>query len=714
MKNAVSAMRLVFLLLLCIDGHSQTSFTDVVSRKFTEYVNSFPMEDIYVHTDRQVYVAGEDLWFKIYAFDRQSLKLLKGDGIVYFEILNPENRPVVQKRIKIVDGVGPGQIVLPDTLSSGSYFIRSYTNWMKNFMPYNCFLKRISVQNVLNSKGFVEARIVRSVNTGKQSVLNMGGITMNVSRSANNGVILDILSTSEQRNSGGILYYLFVQTRGTINYKTSVNLGGNITRVDIPGSIIAPGINQITLFNVSGRLITEKYIYTPAKLSADVNIISKDSCRFREKVSAAVEISRNSAFSEDLFASASVVPAGTEYFPDIADYLVFGSEFGDITEKITYSGPGKIQPDSLDKILSGLKSNWINWENILSGRSPSVRYKRETESHFLYGRLLNRTSQKPDSGQFVFLSVPGKNASFQYGLTDKNGEFSLSLPLDQNLRDLIIQPEDITRNNNLEIENSFSIKYQPLEVVKDRQVNNIPVTGKLGINYQVMKIYSTDTISGRTVIPGFTSWKKRFYGKPDIELVMDDYIKLPVMQEVFFELMPGVTLKKRRSEYEIIILDPTENRFFDKQPGLLIDGVIIRDPALIANLDPELVEKIDAVKARYFVGDYMFYGLVNVITRSGDFGNFALPDYAVRIPYTATGKVKTFSSVDYSSGSNLNSRLPDFRNTLYWNPDIRFGSDGKARIDIWTSDFRSDYELLIQGVSANGEFFTARKIIRVQ
>ena len=29
----------------------------------------------------------------------------------------------------------------------------------------------------------------------------------------------------------------------------------------------------------------------------------------------------------------------------------------------------------------------------------------------------------------------------------------------------------------------------------------------------------------------------RFYGKPDIELIMADYIKLPVMNEVFFELV---------------------------------------------------------------------------------------------------------------------------------------------------------------------------------
>ena len=42
---------------------------------------------------------------------------------------------------------------------------------------------------------------------------------------------------------------------------------------------------------------------------------------------------------------------------------------------------------------------------------------------------------------------------------------------------------------------------------------------------------------------------KRFYGKPDIELIMKDYVKLPTMEEVFFELIPRITLKKYLDGY---------------------------------------------------------------------------------------------------------------------------------------------------------------------
>ena len=62
-------------------------------------------------------------------------------------LLNPENRPVVQKKILLDNGFGPGQVILPDTLSSGTYTIRAYTNWMKNDSPDYYFKKIVTIIN---------------------------------------------------------------------------------------------------------------------------------------------------------------------------------------------------------------------------------------------------------------------------------------------------------------------------------------------------------------------------------------------------------------------------------------------------------------------------------------------------------------------------------------------------------------------------------------
>jgi hypothetical protein len=234
------------------------------------------------------------------------------------------------------------------------------------------------------------------------------------------------------------------------------------------------------------------------------------------------------------------------------------------------------------------------------------------------------------------------------------------------------------------------------------------------VNHQVRKIYGISSI-GEPIRPVFSQTKtRRFYGKPDQELNMKDYITLPVMQEVFFELLVGVFLKNKKSGYEISISDPEYNKVYETPPALFVDGVEIKDPSVIAGMDPEIVDKIDVIRERYFVGDYLFYGIVNIITKAGDFSNVTLPEYAIRLSYRVIDPVNSFVSPDYSSTVMKNSRIPDFRNTLFWNPSVKPDQDGKARVEFWSSDNKADYKINIQGITLDGKPFSFQKIIKVK
>ncbi len=61
-----------------------------------------------------------------------------------------------------------------------------------------------------------------------------------------------------------------------------------------------------------------------------------------------------------------------------------------------------------------------------------------------------------------------------------------------------------------------------------------------------------------------------------------------------------------------------------------------------------------------------------------------------------------FSSPDYSGISQKESRIPDFRNTLYWNPDVRTDAKGRAAVEFYTSDEPGDYKILVEGYSSDG------------
>ena len=712
-----------FLLLQGAYGQIQMNVTDYLSQRFLRYCESVPREEIYVHSDREEYVAGEDLWFNVYLIDRQRLKPSLNSKIVYFELLNPENLPVVQKRIWIDEGNGPGQIVLPDTLSTGTYTIRAYTSWMKNFLPYNCYMKDIKVYNSFSTKAFKGKLSSGNIPDGETGTeINRGtteaGLTLKVNNLKPDTLEIFVNADKNYRSENSNLFYLFIQTHGIIDHVSSERMPEGNIKIALPKTLLTAGINHVTVFDSKGRPIRERFIYTKGKEKQLLALNSIDSCNVRNKITLGIEMGNElSTTLNTTNLSISVAPLTNDpENVELNDYLIFGTEFG-LFPWNTIEGRkiSELPPEIMDSLLLTVKSNWINWRTILSDDMPVFKYQVEKEDHYLLGKLLTRDQQAADSDEYLLLSTPGKVAVFQYARTDNKGNFSFKIHIDEGLKDLIIQPDDVTKNHKIIIESSFSDQYLQSELWVDSTNKPIPPhISRWSVNYQVMKIYGSSSI-GDPVTPVFPQLKpKRFYGKPAVELNMADYIKLPVMQEVFFELIPGVFLKNKKSVYEILIADPVDNKTYEVAPGLLIDGVIINDPSIIADLDPEIVEKIDVVKEKYFVGDYLFFGIVNVITKSGDFGSVTLPGYATRLPYRVIDPVVSFLSPDYSSAEIKNSRIPDFRNTLYWNPSVKPDKDGKARIEFWTSDITSDYEINIQGITSEGKTISLRKIIKVE
>jgi hypothetical protein len=146
----------------------------------------------------------------------------------------------------------------------------------------------------------------------------------------------------------------------------------------------------------------------------------------------------------------------------------------------------------------------------------------------------------------------------------------------------------------------------------------------------------------------------------------------------------------------------------------MIDGVMINDMSVLAELNPETVEKIEVVKTPYLMGDLILHGIVNVITRSGNFSNINMPDYVVILPYRVIEEQSTLTAPDYSDEHNRLNRKPDLRNTLYWNPSVKTDMNGKAEIQFWTSDLPGNYIIKIQGISGTGEKVTLHKSFTVR
>ncbi len=694
------APKFLIVIILTISGQFVTGQAKYIGRNFIDYCSAVPWEDIFVHVDRDKYIAGENIWFKVYAFDRKSMKPTVLSKIAYVELLNYDNRPVIRKRIYLEYGGGPGQIKLPDTLSTGIYTIRAYTVWMKNFLPEGSFIKEITVYNALNNNQLIRRPPRTEASASPEAPQKTPGFQLSTDNSQPG--LLEILFNTDAgfRSTNGEVCNLLIHTRGNINISESIPLTGDQTLKVISTRQLMPGINHITVFDVMGRILAEKYIYTPGS-SETLKPASGATAGKRDKIMVITGSDKpGSDFSK---LSISITPYTGERSAGLREFLLFGNEFGNLLAAKLYGRDlSSIPQKSIDSILSALSSKWINW-NIIAGKdSLSVKYQPESKMHFLSGTLLN--SSDPDN--YVIMSIPGKQAVFQYAVIDRKGEFSFGVPIDEEVREMIIQPDDMTGAVNLN--SSFAENY----VAPGHVFDTIPVPAYIkdwSANFQVQKIYGIP-VSENMPPNRLPNRAKRFYGKPDIELVLADYIKLPLMEEVFFELLPGTFLRKRRSAYEIYVTDPVTNLQYEFPTELFVDGVRVKDANAIAALDPEVVEQIDVIRERYMVGDYLFHGIVNVITKTGDFSSVNLPDYAVRTFYRVIDPVERFVSPEYEKPESGRSRIPDFRNTLWWNPSLKPGDPAEC----WSSDIPGEYIIRINGIAADGSPLSSEQIITIK
>jgi hypothetical protein len=122
-----------------------------IGNKFEQYRQNSFQEKVFVHTDKNDYLAGEILWFKIYDVDGTYNNAFNLTRVAYVEIIGKGQIPVLQAKITMKDGSGNGSIYLPVSIGSGNYKIRAYTAWMKNFGADYYFEKDITIINPLKS-----------------------------------------------------------------------------------------------------------------------------------------------------------------------------------------------------------------------------------------------------------------------------------------------------------------------------------------------------------------------------------------------------------------------------------------------------------------------------------------------------------------------------------------------------------------------------------
>ena len=144
--------RLIFYIVcLLVTAHQTFAQVNPALDKLDQYRKHNFQEKIYVTTDREFYLAGEIMWFKVYGMDGSLHLPTDLSRVAYLEVVSADSVAQMQAKVELEAGTGGGSFYIPTTMVSGKYMLRAYTNWMKNYDAAFYFEKELTIVNTFRS-----------------------------------------------------------------------------------------------------------------------------------------------------------------------------------------------------------------------------------------------------------------------------------------------------------------------------------------------------------------------------------------------------------------------------------------------------------------------------------------------------------------------------------------------------------------------------------
>ena len=124
------------------------------------FANNFPREKAYLHFDNTSYYVGDTIWFKAYVTLAEKQTFSPISRPLYVELVDQTGHITDKQIIKLTQGEGNGQFVLPHSMLSGYYEVRAYTRWMLAFSEPQYFSRTFPIYQLTNSD-----KLERSITT---------------------------------------------------------------------------------------------------------------------------------------------------------------------------------------------------------------------------------------------------------------------------------------------------------------------------------------------------------------------------------------------------------------------------------------------------------------------------------------------------------------------------------------------------------------------
>lgn len=670
---------LLGIILICSTVYSQQFLSPIVDH-LQGQASAYPPDLIYLQTSKGIYETGEDLWFKAYELDAQSFGLSDKSKTLYLQLISPTDSIVWQEKYPIENGIVSGHVYVDEKLSEGDYMLEGYTRYSfyrddtTSILPF----RKIKIVNNIAQSGIsvFQHDSVQKLTVQPESQ-ESEGIVLRLDKQDDKNLIF---SVSQENGLAEKKIYLTGQMRGMVCCIAKGTLRDSL-KITIPlNNFLYQGIAEFTLSDSSMKPLADRLVYVQPNKKLYITLKpDKKSYGIREKATIKIKVTDEDGKPVRANLGVSVYDQAYINHADPINILTHCYLSSQLRKNISdpdyyFKEANKDRIAALDLFLQTQSSKNYIW---------NIAYSDYHGRPFLTDEITGLQTIKKKSkfqGQSAeqLIQVSGPEGNSQFVWADSTGHFAVDTDIMKTLRGGYLYLKPMLSDEfkpALEIEDSFSTldslrkkrpHYYPFVVQrenKNEQLLDLPVVSK-----DSTILLNEVTVTGK----GVKTFRDKFMGR------LDSLAQMSVG-------MPWVCECSKTLPYLNDYLPGYNHHSFGAN-SMVFNGVkhppVVGKTYRIVKYDPKYVVDIKEI-----VYNGPFYSEEDLLRMN---------NYWRTKGYYSSHEFYQLDEID------IQSSIPDARNTLFWSPSVITDEKGEATVSFYCSDINTGFVCVAEGVDGAG------------
>ncbi|GAB3930233.1 carboxypeptidase-like regulatory domain-containing protein [Mucilaginibacter myungsuensis] len=570
--------------------------------------------------------------------------------------------------------------------------------------------------------------------------------TIALPKAADQGYVLSVIQTRKDSllvrigASAGMVSQtinVIAQTGGETVFASPITVQSQATSIWMAKKDFPSGIAQFTIFNANGDPLNERVAFIKSNDQLQLSVKS-NKAEYKSREAIFLNIDALNGTKKPVAGNFSVsvideskLPSDERSENSIWANTLLTADIKGYVEKPNYYflNDDDVTNAELDNLMLTQGYRRFVWKDIMTNMAATEAAKPKFEAEGLGFKVTGRVltlGKKPLEGALVRMMSRVANVSLA-DTTDAEGKFkfdgifltdSIKFAIqarDQKNTDKVIIQLDtlpkltLNKNPNLaDVNTDINTTMKEYIAISKKQDE---VYEKAGMFDKVQRLREV-RIGATKSKPEALAPQGMFTipeGTADFSMKLESPERAGTLLDAFRMRMPAGTRIQTAPNGTLVLQDLRGVKL-----NLIVNGRrITNDDEIYEELDggivPTDVARIDVVRTSQAQISRLGGPAIMIVTKAVSTRQQAYTPNIANISPKGFNRAREFYQPKYGRPGEA-SVMPDLRTTVYWNPYLKTGTDGKATIAFFNADGPGDYKVIVEGIDADGQL--GRQVLR--